>query len=111
MIKKVYGVRRTFAVMFFTKSSLTRIIISMSKLYSPSKDLQKNAYIRSMDEYEKLVHQANKNPEKFWANRAKETIDWIVPYDKVLDDTKAPFYKWFEEASSISANYTRPTYR
>lgn len=68
----------------------------MSKLYSPSKDLQKNAYIRSMDEYEKLVHQANKNPEKFWANRAKETIDWIVPYDKVLDDTKAPFYKWFE---------------
>lgn len=93
---KVYDLTQTFAVMFFTKSTLMRIIISMSHLYNPNEELQKNAYISSMDDYDSLVHQASENPEEFWADRADEAIDWIAPYDKVLNDTEAPFYKWFE---------------
>lgn len=41
------------------------------------------AYQRSVDD-----------PEGFWAEAARE-IDWIKPADKVLDDSAAPFYRWF----------------
>ncbi|MFD2204134.1 propionyl-CoA synthetase [Kiloniella antarctica] len=34
-------------------------------------------------------------PEKFWAEAA-ENIDWIKPCEKVLDDSDAPFYRWFQ---------------
>ncbi|MEM4704384.1 MAG: acetate--CoA ligase [Candidatus Bathyarchaeia archaeon] len=34
------------------------------------------------------------DPEKFWAEKAK-AIDWFKTWDKVLDDSNPPFYKWF----------------
>ncbi len=34
------------------------------------------------------------NPEEFWAEKAK-AIDWFKTWDKVLDDSNRPFYKWF----------------
>ena len=34
------------------------------------------------------------NPEEFWAEKAK-AIDWFKTWDRVLDDSKRPFYKWF----------------
>jgi len=42
-------------------------------------------------EWEKSI----KNPNEFWAEKAK-AIDWIKKWDKVLDDTNPPFYKWFQ---------------
>jgi acetyl-CoA synthetase len=41
-------------------------------------------------EWEKSI----KNPQEFWAEKAK-AIDWFRTWDKVLDDSDAPFYKWF----------------
>jgi acetyl-CoA synthetase len=41
-------------------------------------------------EWEKSI----KNPQEFWAEKAK-AIDWYKPFDKVLDDSNPPFYKWF----------------
>jgi acetyl-CoA synthetase len=35
-----------------------------------------------------------KNPQEFWAEKAK-AIDWFRKWDKVLDDSNKPFYKWF----------------
>jgi propionyl-CoA synthetase len=34
------------------------------------------------------------DPDGFWAEAAEE-IDWIEKWDKVLDDSKKPFYRWF----------------
>jgi propionyl-CoA synthetase len=33
-------------------------------------------------------------PEEFWAEAASE-IDWIAPWERVLDDSRAPLYRWF----------------
>ena len=41
-------------------------------------------------EWEKSI----KNPQEFWAEKAK-AIDWFKTWDKVLDDSNRPFYKWF----------------
>jgi len=34
------------------------------------------------------------DPVAYWAEQAK-ALDWFEPWDKVLDDSKPPFYKWF----------------
>ncbi|MFH2060926.1 MAG: propionyl-CoA synthetase [Pseudomonadota bacterium] len=35
------------------------------------------------------------NPETYWAKAADDCY-WYKPYDKVLDDSNKPFYKWFK---------------
>ena len=37
------------------------------------------------------------NPNEFWGEVAAG-IDWISPWDKVLDDSNVPFYRWFQGA-------------
>ena len=37
------------------------------------------------------------DPEGFWSEAA-QGIDWISPWDRVLDDSNAPFYRWFSGA-------------
>jgi propionyl-CoA synthetase len=37
------------------------------------------------------------HPEEFWAEAA-EAIDWECRWDRVLDDTNPPFYRWFTGA-------------
>lgn len=34
------------------------------------------------------------DPEAFWGDAA-QAIDWYKPWGKVLDDSDAPFYRWF----------------
>jgi len=34
------------------------------------------------------------NPQAYWAEKA-EAIDWFKKWDKILDDSNKPFYKWF----------------
>jgi propionyl-CoA synthetase len=34
------------------------------------------------------------NPEAFWGDAA-QAIDWYKTWDKVLDDSDVPFYRWF----------------
>ncbi len=68
----------------------------MSKeIYMPNPEFAKRARIKSMDEYWELQNRAKSDYEGFWDKYAKEKIDWLSPYSKVLDESNAPFYKWF----------------
>ena len=44
--------------------------------------------------YQTAYQESISDPERFWGEAAKE-IKWFKPYDKVLDDSKKPFYRWF----------------
>ncbi|SAK97062.1 acetyl-CoA synthetase [Caballeronia hypogeia] len=57
-----------------------------------------------MHAYQDLVAQAVRDYEGFWANLAATTLDWSKPFTKVLDETEAPFYKWFEDGE-LNASY------
>jgi len=46
------------------------------------------------DNYTNLWKRSLNEPEAFWAGAA-EGIDWIRPYDTVLDDSNKPVYRWF----------------
>ncbi|MFP5416032.1 MAG: AMP-binding protein, partial [Actinomycetes bacterium] len=44
-----------------------------------------------------LSASAAADPLGFWAERAAE-LEWYQPWDTVLDDSEAPFYRWFPGA-------------
>lgn len=61
------------------------------EVYFPSKEILEKAHIKDWD---KLNEYALNNNEAFWAERAEE-LHWFQKWDKVLDDSEKPFYKWF----------------
>jgi propionyl-CoA synthetase len=44
--------------------------------------------------YEQAYARSLNDPEGFWGEAA-QAIDWYKPWDKVLDDSNKPFYRWF----------------
>ncbi|HWM79316.1 MAG TPA: acetyl-coenzyme A synthetase N-terminal domain-containing protein, partial [Methylomirabilota bacterium] len=44
--------------------------------------------------YEQVYERAMRDPEGFWA-AAAEDIYWERRWDKVFDDSRKPFYRWF----------------
>jgi propionyl-CoA synthetase len=44
--------------------------------------------------YEEIYARSMEDPEGFWGEAAAD-IDWYKPWDKVLDDSNKPFYRWF----------------
>jgi propionyl-CoA synthetase len=48
--------------------------------------------------YEEIYRQSIEEPEAFWAEAAR-AVDWEKPWDKVLDDSAAPLYRWFSGAT------------
>jgi propionyl-CoA synthetase len=44
--------------------------------------------------YEKTYRRSLEDPAGFWAEAAEE-IHWYKRWDKVLDDSRKPFYRWF----------------
>lgn len=46
------------------------------------------------DAYAQALARSLNDPEGFWAEAARG-IDWIEPWQRVLDDSNAPFYRWF----------------
>ena len=65
------------------------------ELYLPDREFAKQARIKNMCEYKELMDWAKEDYEGFWGHWANEKIDWFEPYAKVLDESEAPFYKWF----------------
>jgi propionyl-CoA synthetase len=47
-----------------------------------------------MGTYAEIHQRSIQDPEGFWADAAKN-IDWTRTWDKVLDDTNKPFYRWY----------------
>ncbi len=47
-----------------------------------------------MGKYDEIFKKSINDPEAFWG-QAAEAIDWYKKWDKVLDDSKKPFYRWF----------------
>lgn len=44
--------------------------------------------------YQEVYQHSVNNPEEFWAIAASQ-LHWYKKWDKVLDDSNAPFYRWF----------------
>lgn len=45
--------------------------------------------------YEEAHRQSLEDPEEFWGHLGKTLIHWDKPFEKVLDNRREPFTKWF----------------
>lgn len=61
------------------------------EIYYPSQEVIDNATIK---DYEALYKFSIQDRQGFWAQEA-EKLEWFKKWDKVLDDSNKPFYKWF----------------
>ena len=65
----------------------------------------KGAHVSGMAAYEALCDEAEADYEGYWARLAREFVSWKTPFTKVLDESKAPFFKWFEDGTlNVSYN-------
>ena len=75
------------------------------KLIYPSDEAVRNATISGMDAYRALCAEAEADYEGFWAKRAREMVSWKEPFTQVLDESNAPFFKWFADGKlNVSYN-------
>ncbi|MFD2064275.1 acetate--CoA ligase [Paraburkholderia solisilvae] len=79
-------------------------VLQERRVFPPSAETMKAASISGMDAYRALVAEAERDYEGFWARLARETLSWHKPFSKVLDESNAPFYKWFEDGE-LNASY------
>ncbi|HNQ75411.1 MAG TPA: AMP-binding protein, partial [Pseudothauera hydrothermalis] len=75
-----------------------------TRVYHPSAEVVKNAAVSGMDAYLALCKEAEQDYEGYWARHARELLDWKVPFTQVLDESNAPFFKWFADGK-LNASY------
>jgi acetyl-CoA synthetase len=79
-------------------------IQTQTKFYYPNDALVASAAVSGMAAYEALCKEAENDYEGYWGRLANELLTWKTPFTKVLDDSNAPFFKWFEDGT-LNASY------
>ncbi|MBV8604145.1 MAG: AMP-binding protein, partial [Pelomonas sp.] len=78
---------------------------SEHRVYAPPAELASQAWVSGMAAYDKLVAEANADHASYWARLARELLSWKKPFTKSLNDSEAPFYRWFEDGTlNVSYN-------
>ena len=86
-------------------STAIESILVENRVFPPGAAIVKAARISGMDGYNTLCAEAERDFEGFWARLARENVVWNKPFTKTLDESNAPFYKWFDDGElNASAN-------
>ncbi|SDE57680.1 acetyl-coenzyme A synthetase [Variovorax sp. CF079] len=65
----------------------------------------KDAHVPGIAAYDKLVAEADADHSAYWSRLAREFLIWKTPFTKGLDDSRAPFFEWFEDGTlNVSYN-------
>ncbi len=83
--------------MSLDKKNSINNILEEKRIFPPSKKFAENSNISTQEELLSLRKQASDNPIQFWKSFAKSELDWFEPFQTVLDNENAPFFKWFKE--------------
>jgi len=69
----------------------TDVLMQEEELYESPKSVVEKANVK---DWNAVLKKGEKDLKKFWEEAAEE-LSWYKKWDKVLDDSKKPFYKWF----------------
>jgi acetyl-CoA synthetase len=79
--------------------------LNETRLFKPSDAFVAQANVSGIAGYQALAKAAQNDYEGFWAKLARENILWKKPFSKILDESNAPFFKWFEDGElNVSYN-------
>lgn len=85
-------------------SAIESVLVE-NRVFPPPEKAVRGARISGMPAYEALVQEAGRDFEGFWARLARENVQWTKPFTQTLDESKAPFYRWFADGElNASAN-------
>ena len=74
------------------------------RVFNPSDETVNTANVSGMDSYKVICNKFTNNYEESWGKLARELLLWEKPFTKILNEDRAPFYKWFEDGK-INASY------
>jgi acetyl-CoA synthetase len=74
-----------------------------NRIFPPSPAFVSQANIKQAD-FDRLNAAAGSDFAGFWAKLAREELLWHKPFTHSLDESNAPFYKWFEDGE-LNASY------
>ena len=80
-------------------------VLNERRVFEPSAQFVTQANVSGMAGYQALCDAAAQDYAGFWAKLARETLLWKQPFTKTLDESNAPFFKWFEDGTlNVSYN-------
>ena len=79
-----------------TPSAIQSVLVE-NRVFPPNESMVKAARISGMEGYNALCAEAENDFEGFWARLARENVVWTKPFIQTLDESNAPFYKWFDD--------------
>jgi acetyl-CoA synthetase len=79
-------------------------VLNEERVFAPSPAFAAQANVTKTGA-EAMHAKAARDYEGFWADLARDTLAWKKPFTKVLDESGAPFYKWFDDGElNVSYN-------
>ncbi len=79
-------------------------VLHETRAFPPTDAFVKQANISGMAAYQAMCREAERDLEGFWAKQAREQLKWTKPFTKILDESNAPFFKWFHDGE-LNASY------
>ena len=80
-------------------------VMHENRVFNPSDEFVKQANVSGMAAYQAMVTASQQDYPGYWAKLARETLQWKKPFTLVLDESNAPFYKWFDDGElNVSYN-------
>ncbi len=79
-------------------------VLHETRAFPPSESFVKQANISGRAAYDALCKEADADYQGFWARHARENLLWHKPFTQVLDQSNAPFFKWFADGQ-LNASY------
>ncbi|HEY9224811.1 MAG TPA: acetate--CoA ligase [Variovorax sp.] len=88
-----------------SQASNIQSVLVENRVFPPPAAAEKGARISGMAAYEALCAEAENTPDAFWTRLARENLVWTKPFTRTLDESNAPFYRWFDDGElNASAN-------
>ena len=88
-----------------TSTSAIESVLVENRVFHPQPAVVAAARISGMDSYNAMCASAEADLEGFWATLARDHLVWNKPFTRTLDESNAPFYRWFDDGHlNASAN-------
>ena len=85
-------------------SSTIESVLQETRVFPPPPELARHANISGMEAYRAMCAEAERDFEGFWAGLARKELLWKKPFTQTLDESKAPFFRWFHDGE-LNASY------
>jgi acetyl-CoA synthetase len=72
-------------------------VLHENRSFPPSNKFIAQANVSGIAAYQTLTTNAATDYEGYWADLARQHIAWETPFTRILDESNAPFYRWFDD--------------